>query len=40
MITTSEIRMTVLIDRADGERAVRAVHDAFGLGTAPGWTEA
>lgn len=32
MISTSEIRVTVLISERDGERAVNAVHDAFGLG--------
>lgn len=31
MISTSEIRITVLIDEADGEKAIQAVHDAFGL---------
>ena len=31
MISTSEIRITVLVDESDGERAVNAVHDAFGL---------
>ncbi|MEE3420034.1 MAG: aspartate kinase [Lachnospiraceae bacterium] len=31
MITTSEIRITVLIKKEDGERAVNAIHDAFGL---------
>ena len=31
MISTSEIRITVLVDEMDGERAVNAVHDAFGL---------
>ncbi len=31
-ITTSEIRISCLIDQADGERALRVVHDAFGLG--------
>ena len=31
MISTSEIRITVLIDEKDAERAVNAVHDAFGL---------
>lgn len=31
MISTSEIRVTVLIDTRDAERAVNAVHDAFGL---------
>jgi aspartate kinase len=34
-ITTSEIKISVLIDRADGERALRLVHDAFGLGDEP-----
>ena len=32
MISTSEIRITVLINEKDAERAVNAVHDAFGLG--------
>lgn len=31
MISTSEIRITVLINEKDVERAVNAVHDAFGL---------
>ena len=31
MISTSEIRVTVLIDEKDAERAANAVHDAFGL---------
>lgn len=31
MISTSEIRVTVLIDEIDVERAMRAVHDAFDL---------
>ena len=31
MISTSAIRVTVLIDERDAERAVNAVHDAFGL---------
>lgn len=31
MISTSEIRITVLIDEADVDRAMRAVHDAFML---------
>lgn len=31
MISTSEIRVTVLINERDAERAVNAVHDAFGL---------
>ena len=32
MIATSEIRITVLIDEADANRAVRTVHDAFEMG--------
>ncbi|MCI9251426.1 MAG: ACT domain-containing protein, partial [Lachnospiraceae bacterium] len=31
MISTSEIRVTVLIHERDAERAANAVHDAFGL---------
>lgn len=31
MISTSEIRVTVLIHEKDAERAMNAVHDAFGL---------
>ena len=31
MIATSEIRITVLIDEADTNRAMRVVHDAFAL---------
>lgn len=31
MISTSEIRVTVLIDEADVDKAVNAAHDAFGL---------
>ena len=31
MISTSEIRVTVLIDDKDGERAANAIHDIFGL---------
>ena len=31
MITTSEIKISVLIDRADGAKAVKAAHAAFGL---------
>ncbi|MBP3877089.1 MAG: aspartate kinase [Lachnospiraceae bacterium] len=31
MISTSEIRITVLVDEREGEHAVRAVHDAFEL---------
>ena len=31
MISTSEIRVTVLIDEADVEKAMNAVHESFGL---------
>ena len=31
MISTSEIRVTVLIDEKDTEKALNAAHDAFGL---------
>src|SRR5262245_38594089 len=31
MITTGDIKISVLVDRKDGLRAVRAVHQAFGL---------
>ena len=31
MIGTAEIRITVLIDEDDADRATRAVHTAFGL---------
>jgi aspartate kinase len=31
MITTGDIKITVLVDRADGTRALRAVHQAFNL---------
>ncbi len=31
MISTSEIRITVLVDIKDGERAMKAIHDAFEL---------
>ena len=31
MISTSEIRVTVLINEKDTEKAMNAVHDAFGL---------
>src|SRR5262249_7312463 len=31
MITTADIKVSVLVDRGDGEAALRAVHDAFGL---------
>jgi len=33
MISTSEIKISVLVPGTDGERALRAVHDAFELGT-------
>ena len=32
MISTSEIRITVLIDENDVTRAMRAIHDKFDLG--------
>jgi aspartate kinase len=35
MISTSEIKISVVIDEADGPRAVRALHRAFDLGSAP-----
>ena len=31
MISTSEIRITVLIDRKDTDKAVNAIHDGFKL---------
>jgi len=34
-ITTSEIKVSCLIDRTDGQRALRLVHDAFNLGAKP-----
>ena len=34
MIATSEIRITVLVNEKDGERAMNAVHEAFGLAEA------
>ena len=34
MIATSEIRITVLIDEAYTEQAIKAVHDKFMLGEA------
>ena len=36
MITTSEIKISVLVDRDAGLAALRAVHQAFGLDQAPG----
>jgi aspartokinase len=33
MIDTSTIRITVVIDRRSVERAVRALHEAFDLGS-------
>lgn len=32
MITTGDIKISVLVDKNDGVRALRAVHQAFGLG--------
>lgn len=34
-ITTSEIKISCIIDKNDGERALRAVHDAFELSPTP-----
>ena len=31
MVTTGDIKISVLVDKADGTRALRAVHRAFGL---------
>src|SRR5207245_7914197 len=31
MITTGDIKISVLVDKADGTRALRAVHQAFNL---------
>ena len=31
MISTSEIRITVLIDEKDADRALVTIHDGFGL---------
>lgn len=35
VITTSEIKVSVLVDRKYMELAVQALHDAFGLEAAP-----
>ena len=35
MISTSEIKISVAIREKDAEKAVRALHDAFGMGVAP-----
>ena len=32
MISTSEIRVTVLVEEKDADKAVRAIHAAFALG--------
>jgi aspartate kinase len=32
MISTSEIKITVVVESKYGELAVRALHDGFGLG--------
>ena len=29
MISTSEIKISVLVDKKDGDRAVQAIHDKF-----------
>lgn len=31
MISTSEIRVSVIVDEKDADRALQAVHDSFGL---------
>jgi hypothetical protein len=35
MVATSEIKISVLVDGDDLERAVRALHGAYGLGAGP-----
>ena len=35
MISTSEIKISVVIRSADADRAVRALHDTFGLSRKP-----
>ena len=35
MISTSEIKISVAIRAKDAEQAVRALHEAFGMGVAP-----
>ena len=32
MITTSEIKISCVIDEAEGVKALKAVHESFGLG--------
>jgi aspartate kinase len=39
-ITTSEIKITAIVDRQHGERGLQAVHDAFGLAAGDGVTAA
>jgi aspartate kinase len=39
-ITTSEIKISCIVDRPQGETALRAVHDAFGLSAGAGATAA
>ncbi len=39
MITTAEIKISVLVARSDGLRALRAVHQAFGLAERPRGSE-
>jgi aspartate kinase len=36
MISTSEIKISCVVDEADVDRAARAVHAAFNLGKGPG----
>jgi len=37
-ITTSEIKISCIVDKADGQRALDAVHAAFGLALGDGAT--
>jgi len=39
-ITTSEIKISCIIDESDGKSALRVVHDAFELGTSAGHQQA
>jgi aspartate kinase len=39
-ITTSEIKISAIVDRDNGERGLQAVHDAFGLAAGDGVTAA
>jgi aspartate kinase len=37
-ITTSEIKISAIVDRQNGEKGLQAVHDAFGLASGDGVT--